>query len=126
VAFEFPLVALMLNVVGVASAKRLLSWWRVAVFLFFVFSAIVTPTPDPFGMTALALCLSALYFMAVGAAFLNDRRRARRDNVYGELDDDEISPLEFDREPVEAGAPVDAPGPVAAPLPLDQRYDDTT
>lgn len=32
VAFEFPLIVLMLNFVGLASAKRLLSWWRVAVF----------------------------------------------------------------------------------------------
>jgi sec-independent protein translocase protein TatC len=126
VAFEFPLVALMLNVVGIASARRLLSWWRVAVFLFFAFSAVVTPTPDPFGMTALALCLSALYFMAVGVAFLNDRRRAARAPAYAGLDDDDVSPLEYDPAPVEAGAPVDATDPVPAPLPLDRRYDDTT
>lgn len=126
VAFEFPLVALMLNVVGIASAKRLLSWWRVAVFLFFAFSAVVTPTPDPFGMTALALCLSALYFMAVGAAFLNDRRRNRRDSEYAGLDDDEVSSLEFDAEPVEAGEPVDLTTPVPTPLPLDRRYDEVT
>jgi sec-independent protein translocase protein TatC len=126
VAFEFPLVALMLNVVGMASARRLLGWWRIAVFAFFAFSAIVTPTPDPFGMTALALCLSALYFMAVGAAFLNDRRRARSAPAYGEFGDDEVSPLEYDPEPVEAGAPVDTTGPVLAPQPLERRYDDTT
>ena len=35
VAFEFPLIVLMLNFIGVVSARRLLSWWRVAVFLFF-------------------------------------------------------------------------------------------
>ena len=35
VAFEFPLVVLMLNFAGMASAKRLLGWWRVAIFLFF-------------------------------------------------------------------------------------------
>jgi sec-independent protein translocase protein TatC len=128
VAFEFPLVALMLNVVGIASGRRLLSWWRVAVFVFFLFSAIVTPTPDPFGMTALALCLSVLYFMAVGAALLNDRRRNRHAEVYAGLDDDEASPIDFDdAEPVEPGEPVEAAAtPVPAPLPLDRRYDDTT
>jgi sec-independent protein translocase protein TatC len=126
VAFEFPLVALMLNVVGIASARRLLSWWRVAVFVFFAFSAIVTPTPDPFGMTALALCLSALYFMAVGVAFLNDRRRGRGAPEYASLDDDEVSPLEYDPEPVEAGAAVDGADPILAPRPLDRRYDETT
>jgi sec-independent protein translocase protein TatC len=127
VAFEFPLIVLMLNVVGLASARRLLGWWRVAVFLFFAFSAIVTPTPDPFGMTALALCLCALYFMAVGVAFLNDRRRARRDKVYAGLSDDEASTLDdYGPDAVEPGDPVELPTPVNAPQPLDRRYDDTT
>jgi sec-independent protein translocase protein TatC len=125
VAFEFPLIVFLLNVTGVASSKRLLGWWRVAVFVFFVFSAVVTPTPDPFGMTALGLCLSALYFLAVGGAYLNDRRRARRAPLYGDLGDDEISPLE-PGDPVEAGEPVDVITPVPAPQPLERRYDDMT
>jgi sec-independent protein translocase protein TatC len=90
-------------------------------------------------MTALAVVLSALYFAAVGFAFLNDRRRARRRQAeFGNVGDDEISPLEFDAEPVEAGrpvehvsplehvSPVEAPGPVARPKPLESRYDDFT
>ncbi|SCF17352.1 twin-arginine translocase subunit TatC [Micromonospora chokoriensis] len=132
VAFEFPLLVLMLNFVGIASAKRLLSWWRVAIFVFFAFSAVVTPTPDPFGMTALALCLSALYFAAVGVAFINDKRRGRGKEVYAGIDDDEVSPLEFDADPVVAGQRVDAaepigvPEPIAKPTPIERRYDDMT
>jgi sec-independent protein translocase protein TatC len=126
VAFEFPLIVLMLNFVGLASARKLLSWWRVAIFVFFVFSAIITPTPDPFGMTALAFCLSALYFGAVGVAFANDRRRARRQAVYAGLHDDEISPLQDDPEPVEAGARAEEVTPVDPPQPIDRRYDDMT
>jgi sec-independent protein translocase protein TatC len=124
VAFEFPLIVLMLNFVGVASAKRLLGWWRVAVFVFFLFSAVVTPTPDPFGMTALGACLSLLYFGAVGIAFLNDRRRGRGKEIYAGIGDDQISQLEDDREPVGAGAPIEPIAPVAAPAPIDRRYDD--
>ncbi|MEV6375567.1 twin-arginine translocase subunit TatC [Micromonospora musae] len=132
VAFEFPLIVLMLNFVGIASAKRLLSWWRVAVFVFFAFSAVVTPTPDPFGMTALAICLCALYFAAVGVAFINDRRRGRGKEIYAGVDDDEVSPLDTTPEPVEAGArveasdPIDAPEPITAPTPIERRYDDMT
>jgi sec-independent protein translocase protein TatC len=100
--FLFPVVVIMLNFAGVVTAKRLLGWWRIAVFLMFVFAAIVTPTPDPFNMTILALSMALLYFAAVGVAFLNDRRRRRRD-PYAALDDDEASPIE-------PTSPVDAPG----------------
>ncbi|MEU5826524.1 twin-arginine translocase subunit TatC [Micromonospora tulbaghiae] len=132
VAFEFPLIVLMLNFVGMASAKRLLSWWRVAVFVFFAFSAVVTPTPDPFGMTALAICLCALYFAAVGVAFLNDRRRGRGREAYAGIADDEVSPLDLSDEPVptggriEASEPIGAPEPIVAPKPIERRYDDMT
>jgi sec-independent protein translocase protein TatC len=139
VAFEFPLILLMLNFTGVTSAKRLLSWWRIVIFLSFVFAAIASPDPGPFGMTLLAACMSLLYFIAVGVAFLNDRRKGRGKPLYGDLDDDAISPLDLDdREPVAAGsrveAPsaveppseVEAPAPVHKPLPIDTRYDDMT
>jgi sec-independent protein translocase protein TatC len=110
-AFEFPLIVAMLNFAGVVSARKLFGWWRVAVFLMFLFAAIVTPTPDPFNMTILALCMAVLYFAAVGVAFLNDRRRSRRAQYAG-LDDDAVSPL----EPV---SPVD--GPAWSPYDYDDR-----
>ena len=109
--FEFPLIILMLNFAGVLSAKRMLGWWRIAVFLMFLFAAIVTPTPDPFNMTILALCMAVLYFIAVGVAFINDARRARR-QPYANLADDEASPI----EPM---SPVDAPN-------WGGRYDDNS
>jgi sec-independent protein translocase protein TatC len=139
VAFEFPLGIMLANIAGIATGKRLLGWWRIAVFIFFVFAAIATPTADPFGMTFLALCMSLLYFGAVAFALVNDRRRGRNRPSYANIDDDEISSLDdYDVEPVEAASPidgydpVDAPTPVAAPTavdapqPLDRRYDDIT
>ncbi len=139
VAFEFPLVVLMLNFVGLVSGRKLLSFWRVAVFVFFAFSAVVTPTPDPFGMTALAACLCLLYFIAVGVALLNDKRKGRGKEIYAGLNDDDISPIDFgDAEPVTAGArvetpsaiepvePVSGPAPVTPPKPIERNYDDMT
>jgi len=107
--FEFPLVVVMLNFAGLVSAQKLLSWWRVAVFLMFAFAAFVTPTPDPFGMIALALPMCALYFVAVGVAFLNDRRRYRGSlsEQYAALGDDETSQLDTRLEPVEGPSPLD-------------------
>jgi sec-independent protein translocase protein TatC len=131
-AFQFPLVVLMLNFTGIASARKLLGWWRVTVFIMFVLAALITPTPEPFTMAAIGLALSSLYFIAVGVAFLNDRRRARKSNLYGDLADDEISPLEEGLEPVTGGEAVEVPEPVeaatAAPEPArpERRFDDMT
>lgn len=125
-AFEFPLILLMLNFVGMVSAKRMLGWWRAAIFLMFVFAAIVTPTPDPFGMTALAAAMALLYFGAIAVSFINDKRRGRGREIYAGLDDDEASALEYEVDPVEAGEPAEAISPVTAPAPIERRYDDMT
>jgi sec-independent protein translocase protein TatC len=139
VAFEFPLGIMLANIAGIASGKRLLGWWRIAVFIFFLFAAVVTPTADPFGMTFLALCMAVLYFAAVVFAIVNDKRRGRHQPSYAGIDDDAASPLDdYAVEPVEAASPIDGydpidgPTPVAAPTavetprPLDRRYDDIT
>ncbi|GLY00154.1 twin-arginine translocase subunit TatC [Actinoplanes sp. NBRC 101535] len=131
-AFEFPLLLLMLNFTGVVSAPRLLSWWRAVVFLAFAFAAIATPDPGPFGMTLLAACISLLYFIAVGVAFIYDKRMGRGKEIYAGLDDDAVSPLAEERVPVGASDPVEAPTAVEAPAPVDKpqslerRYDDMT
>jgi sec-independent protein translocase protein TatC len=131
-AFEFPLILLMLNFTGVVSGRRLLGWWRIVVFLSFAFAAVATPDPGPFGMTLLATCMSLLYLIAVGVAFLNDKRKGRGREIYADIDDDEISPLEDDRvpvgaaDPIVAPSPVDSPTPVTKPLPLEGRFDDMT
>ncbi|WIM93779.1 twin-arginine translocase subunit TatC [Actinoplanes oblitus] len=132
VAFEFPLLLLMLNFTGVVSARRLLSWWRAVVFLSFAFAAIATPDPGPFGMTLLAACISALYFVAVGVSFINDKRRGRGKEIYEGLDDDAISTLEEERvpvgasDPIAAPTPIEAPTPVETPRPIERRFDDMT
>ncbi|HEX5741677.1 MAG TPA: twin-arginine translocase subunit TatC [Pilimelia sp.] len=136
VAFEFPLLLLMLNLSGAVSARQLAGWWRTIVFVCFAFAAVATPDPGPFGMILLAASLSLLYFLALGVAFLNDRRRRRRRAAEPAVGDDEVSPLspagpgEGGPEPVEAPEPIPAPEPVEAPTParaaLPGRYDDMT
>jgi sec-independent protein translocase protein TatC len=137
-AFEFPLVLLMLNFTGVVTGRRMLSWWRVVIFLSFAFAAIATPDPGPFGMTLLAGCMTVLYFISVAVAFLNDKRKGRGKELYEGLDDDQISQLADERVPVgasnlvEVPSPVEGPEPVAAPAPVERprpiegRFDDMT
>lgn len=117
-AFEFPLVLLLLNFTGMVSGRRMLGWWRAAVFICFAFAAVTTPDPGPFGMTAFAGALTLLYFISVGVAFINDARRRRKQPDFGNVSDDEASPLEFDH------AAVEEVEPVAPPAPLEARYDD--
>jgi sec-independent protein translocase protein TatC len=127
VSFEFPLLLLTLNFAGVLTGRRMLKWWRIAIFVSFAFAAVTTPDPGPFGMTLFAAVLSLLYFITVGVSLLNDRRRGRGKEIYAGLSDDETSTLEgYEPEPVEAGAPVESISPVERPAPLERRYDDMT
>jgi sec-independent protein translocase protein TatC len=132
-AFEFPLVLLLLNFTGMVTGRRMLGWWRAAVFVCFAFAAVTTPDPGPFGMTLFAAALALLFFISVGVALLNDRRKRRKAAaLYGDLGDDEASPLEYDRESIEEASPVPAPAPLDASydeprsITRQNRYDDMT
>lgn len=92
-AFELPLLLVMLNFTGILSGRQLLGWWRVMVLCITIFSAVATPTGDPLTMGALAAPIVLLYFGAVAVCLFNDRRR-RRNNPYAGLDDDEASEID--------------------------------
>ena len=99
IAFVTPLLLVALNMAGLLSAVALAKAWRVAVFLCFLFAAIASPTPDAGSMLALAFPMVALYMLAVGIAWFNDRRRGRRAReAFGDLADDEASPLTPDED----------------------------
>ncbi|MEU5916567.1 twin-arginine translocase subunit TatC [Streptomyces sp. NPDC047141] len=106
-AFELPLVLVMLNLTGVLSGRRMAGWWRGVIMGVFIFGAVITPTTDPVGMLALAGPITVLYFAAVGFSLLNDRRR-RRGNPDAELDDDEASSLDLTPEAVASVEPIGA------------------
>jgi sec-independent protein translocase protein TatC len=99
VSFELPLLVVMLNRVGVLSAKRLQRWQRAAIFLIFVFAAVATPSQDPLSMCMLAIPMVLLYEVAVLIAWFHDRGKARREaaDPLHQLDDDETSPLDMDQ-----------------------------
>lgn len=97
--FELPLFVSVLNLAGVLPHQRIKKSRRVIVFCVFVFAAIATPSADPFTMLALALPTVVLFEIAEGLAFLHDRRKARRPELYAGLSDDEASPLDLDDTP---------------------------
>jgi sec-independent protein translocase protein TatC len=111
VSFELPLIAVVLNLVGVLSHAVLAKARRWIYFLTIVFAAFITPTQDPFTMLLMAGPMCVLFELAIQVARVVDKRRAKREAAAGlaDLDDDEPSPL--------------APGPSAldtTPSPLDE------
>ncbi|MFJ8674684.1 twin-arginine translocase subunit TatC [Streptomyces sp. NPDC093589] len=104
-AFELPLLLVLLNFGGVLTGRRVLGWWRFMVLGITVFAALATPTGDPLVMTLLALPIVILYFGAAGICLLHDRRRKRADPD-AELDDDEASELDLTPAAVGESEPV--------------------
>jgi sec-independent protein translocase protein TatC len=74
--FELPLVVMGLAKLGVVSSRKLLGWWRYAIVLAFIVSAIVTPTIDPVTQTVVAMPMIVLYFAGIILAKLVERSRA--------------------------------------------------
>lgn len=124
-AFEMPLLLVLLNFGGVVTGRRMLSWWRAMIVGITVFAAVATPSTDPLTMMALAGPIWVLYFMAVAVSLLNDRRK-RLANPDADLDDDEASELDLTPEPVGAPVPEQA-SPVDDDIqPSGRGFDDAT
>jgi sec-independent protein translocase protein TatC len=114
VSFELPLIAVVLNLIGVLSYAVLAKARRWLYFLTIVFAAFITPTQDPFTMLLMAGPMCVLFELAIQIARVVDKRRAKRaaaDGLAG-LDDDEASPA------IEAASPLDT-----AAGPLDHDHD---
>ncbi|MGQ4496355.1 twin-arginine translocase subunit TatC [Dermabacteraceae bacterium P13115] len=78
IAFTMPVFLVALNMLGVLRGRTMLKAWRWVVFVIFLFTAIMVPTPDPFTMIFMALPICGFYFIAVGISIRNDKKRDAR------------------------------------------------
>lgn len=103
-AFVMPVLVVVLNLAGAVTAGALVRAWRPVILGSFVFAAVATPSGDPMTMTALAVPMLLLFFIAVGVCAVLDRRRRRAgvDGIdYDSLDDEAASPLDLKSVPLD-------------------------
>jgi len=95
-AFEVPLLIIMLNLAGILTHERFRKWRRVILFGVFLIAGMANPSPDPLTMLILGGGCALLVEAAELIVWSNDRRRARlHPDPYADLADDELSPLDL-------------------------------
>jgi sec-independent protein translocase protein TatC len=101
VAFELPLVFVLLNLAHVLTHERFAKWRRMIIFLVFAFAAVATPSPDPISMLLLAVPCVALVELAEVFAYFNDKHRAKMlaADPYPGLTPEEAAALDMSDEP---------------------------
>jgi|tagenome__1003787_1003787.scaffolds.fasta_scaffold20870100_2 sec-independent protein translocase protein TatC len=102
IAFELPLVMIMLNLAGILTHERFRRWRKMLIFAVFLVAGIANPSPDPWTMLILGGMCVVLVEVAEVFVYFNDKRRARlHPSPYENLADNEVAPLD-DPEPVDA------------------------
>jgi sec-independent protein translocase protein TatC len=97
IAFELPLVIILLNLTAILTHARFRKWRRVILFTVFLVAGVANPSPDPLTMLILGGACVALVEAAEFVIWSNDRRRARpHPDPYVGLADDELSPVDLD------------------------------
>jgi sec-independent protein translocase protein TatC len=75
--FETPIIIVFLGLIGLFSSDQLKKGRRYFIVLAFIIAAIVTPTPDPFNQTLMAVPMLLLYEVGIRLLAIIERRRAR-------------------------------------------------
>ena len=80
VGFEFPVIIVALQLIGVITPRQLIRWWRISLVLIAVVAAVITPSGDPISMIALAVPMVVLYVMSIGVGAGVLRLRSRKEH----------------------------------------------
>ena len=65
-AFQIPIIQLLLGFLGIVSSQQMLSGWRFVIIGATVLGAVLTPSTDPLTQSLLAGAVLALYFGGIG------------------------------------------------------------
>ncbi|MBM3662178.1 MAG: twin-arginine translocase subunit TatC [Actinobacteria bacterium] len=78
VGFQFPVIVVALQLIGVVTPQKLASWRRYVIVIIVVVAAGITPSGDPISMLALAVPMYLFFEMALVIGRLALWRRSRR------------------------------------------------
>ncbi len=78
IAFQFPVLLVGLQLIGMVTPQTLLKGWRYAIMVCFVVAAVITPSGDPYSMLALALPMSVFYLLSVLIGWVVQRSKRKR------------------------------------------------
>jgi sec-independent protein translocase protein TatC len=77
IGFEFPVLLVFLQLVGVLQPSTLKKQWRYAIMIIFIIAAVITPSGDPYSMLALAIPMSIFYVISIFIGYGIQRRKRR-------------------------------------------------
>lgn len=69
-AFQIPVIQLLLGVLGIVSSQQMLASWRYVILGGVILGAVLTPSTDPLTQSLLAGAVLGLYFGGIGAVKL--------------------------------------------------------
>ena len=72
-AFQIPVIQLLLGVLGIVNSKQMLAGWRFVVLGAAVLGAVLTPSTDPVTQSLLGGAVLGLYFGGIGMVKLAGR-----------------------------------------------------
>src|SRR5699024_7651694 len=77
---------------GLVRGRTMLKGWRWIIFISFVFTAVMVPTPEPITLIVMASAIAGLFFGAIAIAMIHDRRKGTAADE--ELDDDQARSID--------------------------------
>jgi len=77
VGFQFPIVVVFLQIIGLVEPQQLVKFRRFAVVIIFGTAAVITPSADPISLVALAIPMVIFYEISILIGRIIGRRRRR-------------------------------------------------
>jgi sec-independent protein translocase protein TatC len=76
--FEFPVLLVALEIVGVVTPKQLSAWRRQAIVVITIAAAVITPSGDPISMLALAIPMYIFFEASIVIGWIFNRRKRKK------------------------------------------------